>query len=111
MSSTVFAGSPTNVLTWARLASSDDQQGRTRPAPNPQPIGSAGIERTLSGMNALTEGEVAELLHMKVTTLRAWRRRGKGPKFVKFGAAVRYLSSDVAAYVEACRTAGAMDHP
>lgn len=65
------------------------------------PIGRA--ERTLSEMNSLTERDVAEVLRMKVTTLRAWRLKGRGPKFVKFGSAVRYLASDVAAYVEACR--------
>lgn len=38
----------------------------------------------------LTELQVAELIQIKVSTLRSWRVLGKGPKFVKFNGAVRY---------------------
>ena len=44
-------------------------------------------------MNAqkfLSEKEVAELLNLKVATLRAWRLRGSGPPYRKLGSAVRY---------------------
>jgi len=38
---------------------------------------------------ALTEREVAELLGLSVATLRAWRHRGKGPRFLRLGRSVR----------------------
>ena len=50
---------------------------------------------------ALTEREVAELLGLSVATLRAWRHRGKGPRFLRLGRSVRYLSSDLDAFVRA----------
>jgi excisionase family DNA binding protein len=64
--------------------------------------------RQLSAMNdrsqmALTEHEVAHRLGLSVATLRAWRLRRKGPRFVRFGRAVRYLTSDVDGFVSASR--------
>jgi excisionase family DNA binding protein len=50
---------------------------------------------------ALTEHEVARQLGLSVATLRAWRLKGKGPRFVRFGRAVRYLAADVERFVEA----------
>ena len=50
---------------------------------------------------ALTEREVAELLGLSVATLRAWRHRGKGPRFLRLGRSVRYLPSDVDDFVRA----------
>ena len=54
-----------------------------------------------STTRALTEREVAELLGLSVATLRAWRHRGKGPRFLRLGRSVRYLPSDVADFVRA----------
>lgn len=50
---------------------------------------------------ALTEREVAELLGLSVATLRAWRHRGRGPRFLRLGRSVRYLPSDLADFVRA----------
>jgi len=50
---------------------------------------------------ALTDTEVAQQLGLSVATLRAWRLKGKGPRFVRFGRAVRYLAVDVERFVEA----------
>ena len=50
---------------------------------------------------ALTESQVAEQLGLSVATLRAWRHRGRGPRFVRFGRAVRYLPEDIDAFVRA----------
>lgn len=49
----------------------------------------------------LNEHEVAKILNLKVSTLRRWRWQQKGPRFAKFGAAVRYRRSDVERYIEA----------
>jgi excisionase family DNA binding protein len=48
---------------------------------------------------ALTEREVAERLGLSVATLRAWRHRGKGPRFLRLGRSVRYLPADVDDFV------------
>jgi hypothetical protein len=40
---------------------------------------------------AITEIEAAQRLGLSVKTLRAWRCRGRGPKFMRFGRAVRYM--------------------
>lgn len=50
---------------------------------------------------ALTEREVGELLGLSVATLRAWRHRGRGPRFLRLGRSVRYLPSDLADFVRA----------
>jgi excisionase family DNA binding protein len=52
--------------------------------------------------NALTETQAAEHLGLSIATLRAWRHRGKGPRFVRFGRAVRYLRADLDDFIRAC---------
>jgi predicted DNA-binding transcriptional regulator AlpA len=46
------------------------------------------------------ERYVAQLLHVKVKTLQAWRSRGGGPRFVRVGRLVRYRDEDVAAWIQ-----------
>jgi predicted DNA-binding transcriptional regulator AlpA len=48
---------------------------------------------------ALTEREVADRLGLSVATLRAWRFRGKGPRYLRLGRAVRYLPADIDDFV------------
>ena len=57
--------------------------------------------QVLDTTRALTEREVAELLGLSVATLRAWRHRGKGPRFLRLGRSIRYLPSDLADFVRA----------
>jgi excisionase family DNA binding protein len=52
---------------------------------------------------AMTEREVAAHLGLSVATLRAWRLRRKGPRFVRFGRSVRYLEDDLRQFVESSR--------
>jgi excisionase family DNA binding protein len=47
----------------------------------------------------ITEQEVAEYLGLAVITIRKWRQRGRGPKWVKCGTAVRYDWADVHEWV------------
>lgn len=56
----------------------------------------------IGSRNALIESEAAEHLGLSVATLRAWRHRGKGPRFVRFGRAVRYLRTDLDEFIRAC---------
>ena len=48
---------------------------------------------------ALTEGQVADRLGISAAVLRAWRLNGKGPRFCRFGRAVRYRESDISFFV------------
>jgi hypothetical protein len=65
------------------------------------PKSADGNERFRS-VNAFTETHAAEHLGLSIATLRAWRHRGKGPRFVRFGRAVRYLRADLEAFIRAC---------
>jgi predicted DNA-binding transcriptional regulator AlpA len=68
---------------------------------------SASVERhvalsdTFTNQRPMTEDEAANRFGLSVKTLQAWRYLGKGPKFVRFGRAVRYLPSDVDAFIRA----------
>ncbi len=48
----------------------------------------------------IDEGELSLRLGVAPTTLKVWRVRGQGPKYVKVGERVRYSVSDVQAWVE-----------
>jgi excisionase family DNA binding protein len=43
-----------------------------------------------SSLEYLTEKEAARLLRLAPRTLKKWRSRNKGPRFVRFGNRVRY---------------------
>lgn len=47
-----------------------------------------------------TEAEVAEVLKISRYTLALWRTQGKGPRFRKFGQAVRYQRDDLIAWAD-----------
>jgi excisionase family DNA binding protein len=46
----------------------------------------------------LTDVQVAERLGVSRFTVRSWRLRGVGPRFLKMGRAVRYRCQDVDEY-------------
>lgn len=48
-----------------------------------------------------TEKEAAGRLGLSAKTMQQWRWRGEGPRYCKFGRAVRYSAQDLAAFVEA----------
>lgn len=63
----------------------------------PIPLPSAATPADL-----LDESEAAASLSVAVQTLRNWRWKGEGPRYVKVGARlVRYRRGDLAAFVEA----------
>jgi excisionase family DNA binding protein len=49
----------------------------------------------------VTEVQAAELLHISIRTLQAWRIKLTGPRFVRVGRAIRYRRSDLTAWIEA----------
>ena len=48
----------------------------------------------------LTEEQVADQLSITTNTLRKWRWLGKGPTFIKIGAAVRYEADAIAIFIK-----------
>lgn len=55
------------------------------------------------GHEPLTEVDAASRLGLKVATLRAWRHQRRGPAFVRLGRSIRYLASDLEAFMYAHR--------
>lgn len=51
-----------------------------------------------SGKATLTDIEVANRLGVSRFTVRSWRLKGVGPRFLKMGRAVRYRPQDVDDY-------------
>lgn len=51
----------------------------------------------------INERKAAEILGLKVTTVRRWRFSGGGPRYIKVGAAVRYDVRDIEAFIDAGR--------
>ncbi len=64
-------------------------------APAVDHTSASGIER-----RTLTDVEVAVRLGVSRFTVRAWRLKGAGPRFLKMGRAVRYRPEDVQEYEE-----------
>ncbi len=62
-------------------------------APTIDHASASGIER-----RTLTDVEVAVRLGVSRFTVRAWRLKGAGPRFLKMGRAVRYRPEDVQEY-------------
>ena len=59
-----------------------------------------GLESSFasSGKRTLTDIEVAARLGVSRFTVRSWRLKGTGPRFLKMGRAVRYRPQDVDDY-------------
>ena len=63
----------------------------------------APLRLTTSGGLVMNERDAANFIGLSVATLRAWRYRGKGPRYVKFGRAVRYLEEDLLDFINYCK--------
>lgn len=63
--------------------------------------GEVGLELSFTGSagkRTLTDVEVAVRLGVSRFTVRSWRLKGLGPRFLKMGRAVRYRPEDVDEY-------------
>jgi len=68
---------------------------------NLEPNGDVPLEGSHShpsGTTTLTDVEVAIRLGVSRFTVRSWRLKGEGPRFLKMGRAVRYRPQDVDEY-------------
>ena len=52
-------------------------------------------------MKLLTEFEVQDQFGLRVGTLRQWRFKGGGPRYLKIGRSCRYTAEDITAFLEA----------
>ena len=57
-----------------------------------------GLSFTAASKRTLTDVEVAARLGVSRFTVRSWRLKGHGPRFLKMGRAVRYRTEDVDDY-------------
>lgn len=57
----------------------------------------------------LKELEAAEALSVQPCTMKAWRRHGRGPAFMRLGRAVRYDRDDIEAFERERRVVPAGD--
>jgi predicted DNA-binding transcriptional regulator AlpA len=48
-----------------------------------------------------TQEQAADYLHLKPSTLAAWRHQGRGPKYLKIGRSCYYKQSDLDAWLDA----------
>jgi hypothetical protein len=55
------------------------------------------------------ETKAAQLLDLRVKTLRRWRWAGKGPRFIKLGSAVRYRLADLDEFIAAGQRSSTSD--
>jgi predicted DNA-binding transcriptional regulator AlpA len=53
-----------------------------------------------------TDIETARLLGVSVATVRRWRLTGQGPKYRKFGGAVRYFPEDIESFIATSPSGG-----
>ena len=69
--------------------------------PPPHTSSDVGLKQSFASQSdnrILTDLEVAERLGVSRFTVRSWRLKGVGPRFLKMGRAVRYRSQDVDEY-------------
>jgi predicted DNA-binding transcriptional regulator AlpA len=64
----------------------------------PRAVGSELSFTGVSAKRTLTDVEVATRLGVSRFTVRSWRLKGLGPRFLKMGRAVRYRPEDVDDY-------------
>jgi predicted DNA-binding transcriptional regulator AlpA len=66
---------------------------------------SPGMTHNHSPSPALDERDAATYIGYTTSALRAWRRQGRGPAYIKAGRSVRYLVRDLDAWLAAHRVA------
>ena len=75
----------------------------------PEPAEGGGPQQSGAISRLLGEKTVAEILNIEVATLRRWRWAGKGPQFLKIGAAVRYAPHSLEDYLVAAQRTSTSD--
>ena len=55
----------------------------------------SSLHPDIEQLRAVGEREVVAILGLSLQTLRNWRHLGRGPRYCKYGRAVRYLLTDL----------------
>lgn len=63
-----------------------------------------GTEHTIESL--LNERDIARITGMSLASVRRWRLRRQGPRFLKIGSAVRYRIEDVTEWLQTCHCGG-----
>lgn len=58
-----------------------------------------GIRELASSLDCLTESELCALGNLKPSTAEAWRKRGTGPEYVRFGNSFLYPREPLAEFL------------
>jgi len=61
-------------------------------------------------LNLLTEEDVSRQLHVSLAALRRWRLEGRGPRFIKVSALVRYRPEELEQWLASRPTGGTGTH-
>jgi predicted DNA-binding transcriptional regulator AlpA len=61
---------------------------------------------TITPTRLLNEQEVARVTGLSVASVRRWRFLRQGPRYMKIGAAVRYNTEDLSAWLRSRPTGG-----
>jgi len=62
-------------------------------------------------VSLLTTKQAAEFLGFKFQTLEIWRMQGRGPKYRKINRSVRYVESDLLAWLKAGECSSTSEKP
>ena len=60
-------------------------------------------------LNLLKEEEVARQLHVSLAALRRWRVEGRGPRFIKVSALVRYRPEELEDWLASQPAGGSLE--
>jgi hypothetical protein len=71
-------------------------------------IENSGGEKML---NLLTEEDVAKHLQVSLAALRRWRVEGRGPRFIKVSALVRYRPEELEDWLASQPAGGSIESP
>lgn len=67
------------------------------------------MNRTKPDIELLSTAQAAQAIGLADQTLRVWRLKGIGPRFVKLGNRCRYDTRDLAAWIESHKRSSTAD--
>ena len=73
---------------------------------NPAQLSERGSVANSQLTSLLNEADVARITAMSLASVRRWRLLGRGPRFIKIGAAVRYHPHAVEAFLKSRPSGG-----
>ena len=81
---------------------SPQQSSIAMPAPGQAPENLGDIPKR----QLLTDIEVAEYLSISISTVRRWRLKGGGPRWIRIGSSIRHHATELHAYIVSLPSGG-----